>query len=128
LRLSKAQRDKSDTALRKALQNAEGDEVLRSLMVLGEDDTSSEAESDIQYDKGELDPSQFFSRVEYRSALIEKQQEKTTRHIGPTMQALYDLSLRPVGGTISKAVAVEGPARQIAAALKLPGVRHAILD
>lgn len=125
--------EKADPLLREALQNAEGDEVIRTIMLLdSEGDTTesrgAESDAETETETEELHPSQFSTREEYRRNLIEQQKQKTTKRTRSTMQALLELSLRPVGGAISRAVVVEGSTRQIAAALDLPGVRHAILD
>lgn len=124
MKLDKRHTEKIDPLLRDALRRAEEKEILRTVMVLGPE--SKDAEKGLR--EQELDPSQFPSRVEYRQALIKHRQAKLADDIGDTLQALRDLSLTPRGGTISRAVVVEGSARQILASLDLPGVRHASLD
>ena len=120
MKLSETYLAKADPLLRDALQNADENEILRCLMLLG----PKEAEAKVQ----ELDPSQFPSRLAYRKALIAQRQYFLADQIGDALKALQALSLKPRGGEISMTVVVEGTARQLWAALALPSVRHATLD
>lgn len=111
---------KTDPLLRDALENANGDEILRCLMLLGGQEAPVASQ--------ELDPSQFPSRQAYREALIAQRQELLAHQTSHTRKALQALSLKPRGGDISMIVVVEGTACKIWAALALPGIRHATLD
>ncbi len=112
---------KIDPLLREKLQSVGGDENIRVLMVLGEDERSSRIEQ-------QLRPSQFASRTAWREALIEQRRSQVADEIGNTLEDLRKLSLQPQGGTLGRTVVVEGSARDIATSLELPGVRHASLD
>jgi hypothetical protein len=120
MKLAQRHISKIDPLLREALQHADGDEVFRAVMVLGTD----------QEDRGEkkLAPAQFRSRSAYRGAMIDRRQRQLNDDIGGTLRALQALSLFPRGGTISRTIVIEGPARQILNSLELPGIRHATLD
>lgn len=120
MKLSKIHLAKTDPLLRDALENANGDEILRCLMLL----RGQEAEVVSQ----ELEPSQFRSRQAYREALIAQRQELLARQTSHTRKALQALSLKPRGGDISMIIVVEGTPCQIWAALALPGIGHATLD
>lgn len=120
MKLSETYLAKTDLLLHDALENANGDEILRCLMLLGGQDASVASQ--------ELDLSQFPSRQAYREALIAQRQELLARQTSHTRKALQALSLKPRGGDISMIVVVEGTACQIFAALALPGIRHATLD
>jgi hypothetical protein len=115
---------KIDPLLQDALGQAEDEEILRAVMVLGPESGDTEKGW-----RGEApEPSQFRSRKAYRQALIEQRQSQLVEDIGQTLEALRDLSLTPRGGKTSRVVVVEGPAHQILTALDLPGVQHASLD
>lgn len=60
--------------------------------------------------------------------MIDRRQRRLNDDIGDTLRALKALSLLPRGGTISRTVVIEGPARQILNSLELPGIRHTTLD
>lgn len=124
MKLKKGHIEKTDPLLRDALRQAEGDEVLRAVMLLGPESGDDEKGRVGQ----KLDPSQFPSRADYRRALIEQRQSRLADDIGQTLQALQGLSLAPRGGEISRVVVVEGSARQILVSLDLPGIQHASLD
>jgi hypothetical protein len=124
MKLQERHTDKIDPLLRDALKQAQGDEMLRAVMVLGPERTDAEEGL-----TGEaLDPAQFPSREAYRQTLITQRQNQLAHDLRETLQALQGLSLTPRGGTMSRTVVVEGPACQILASLDLPGVRHASLD
>ncbi|MGB0384424.1 MAG: hypothetical protein ACPGWR_06325 [Ardenticatenaceae bacterium] len=122
MKLSETYLAKTDPLLRDALQNADRNEILGCLMLLGP------KEGEAKVIEQELEPSQFPSRLAYRKALIAQRQEFLKEQIGDTLKALQALSLKPRGGEISMTVVVEGTARQLWAALALPTVRHATLD
>lgn len=103
---------------------AKGDEVLVVLMLLGAEPEDAQQELVNE----EIDPAQFPTRTAYREEAIARRKEQLDRYIGSTLKKLKALSLKPRGGTQSPTVVVEGPARQIVAALELPGVLHARLD
>ena len=115
---------KVDPLLREALVRAKGDEVLRAVFLLG--GTSKEAH-EVGAETGPS-PDEFPSRTAYRRAKIAQRQKAVAREIHDTLQALEELSLAPRGGKMGRAVVVEGPARQVSAALGLAGVVHASLD
>lgn len=124
MKLRKGHVNKIDPLLQDALRQAEGNEILRAVMLLGPE--SGDAEK--VWVSRELDPSQFPSRKAYRQALIEQRQSQLADDIGQTLEALQDLALAPRGGKVSRVVVVEGQAHQILTALDLPGVQHASLD
>lgn len=124
MKLDDIHTEKIDPLLRDALNQAQEDKVLLVAMVL--DSESNDVENGDKSQK--LDPSQFGSREVYRKALIDQRQTKISSDTGNTRRALTELSLKVRGGAISRIVVVEGTARQILAALELPGVRHASLD
>lgn len=124
MKLNKRHLEKIDPLLQDALRRAEGDEVLRAVVVLGPENFDAEKDGVSK----ELAPAQFPSRQDYRKALITRRQSQLAEDISDTLQKLLALSLTPRGGTISRTVVVEGPARQILTSLELPGVRHASLD
>jgi hypothetical protein len=119
LHLNPQLESKADPALCRALSRAEGKDVLRVLLLLAPASHDSDAEPD---------PKAFPSRAEYRRALIERRQAQIQAQIGPTIEALHRLGLSPKGGTLSRGVVVEGPAKTVAAALELSAVEHASLD
>ncbi len=123
MKMSKRMAAKADSPLCEALAQAKGDDVLSAVMLLG----SEESDSGIS-DDDRIDPAHFTSRTEYRKKLIEQRSADVKSEIGETINKLSDLSLNPRGGKIGRAIVVEGPARQIAAALDMPSVRHASLD
>lgn len=124
MKINKRIAKKADPLLLEALAEAEGDEVLRAVVLLDDGtDVGSEVSAGEQ-----LEPSQFPSRFEFRRKLIEQRQAHLESEIGETLEKLSELSLSPKGGKIGRSVVVEGPARQIAASLELPSVSHASLD
>lgn len=96
MKLSETHLAKIDPAMRDALENADGNEILRCVMLLGTEEVESQVVA--------LSPSQFPSRQAYRKALIA--QRFLARHIGQTLQILQALSLAPRGGQISSTVAL----------------------
>lgn len=124
MKLTERHIKKVDSLLLDALMRAQGDEVIRAVMLLGPEHEETEKRGVSQT----LDPTQFPSREAYRRALIAKRKSQLTPHLRDTLRALSELSLTPRGGTVSRAVMVEGPAHQILTSLELPGVCHASLD
>lgn len=122
MRVNRKILNKADPELREALKNAEGEEVLSAILLLGPDQEERCTNTE------ELSPSQFPSRTDWRKALIAQRQQQMEQEIGGTIQALRDLGLEPHGGTITRAVVVQKEAQQVVKALELPGVRHASLD
>lgn len=112
---------KTDPLLEETLKHARGDENIRAVVVLSSVEPTSRVDQ-------EPHPSQFPSRQAWRKALINRRESQLSGEIGGTLEELRNLSLKPRGGTVGRAVVVEGPARDIAASLDLPGVRHASLD
>jgi hypothetical protein len=115
------QAQKADPALREALENAEGHETLRTVMVLGGETIASDDSSSPQ-------PDAFEDRTQYRQALISHQKNRLSQEIGAVKTQLRQRALNLSGGTITRAVVVEGKASDLLDALELPGVRHASLD
>ena len=62
MKLSETHLAKIDPAMRDALENADGNEILRCVMLLGTEEVESQVVA--------LSPSQFPSRQAYRKALI----------------------------------------------------------
>jgi hypothetical protein len=124
MKIEGKQIEKADPDLREEIERATGDEILRTIMLLGPASSDKKGET-VEH---EPHPNDFPSYEEYRRALIERQQRRVAHDVGDTLRQLQQLSLSITGGEISRTVIVEGPARRILEALKLPGVRHAILD
>ncbi len=122
MKLAKIHAAKIDKRLRETLLEAEGNEVVRAVMVLGQLNDERHSEP------APPEPTQFSSRTDYRRALIESRQVEVGKIIGKTRQKLSELSLNPRGGKVGQTVVVEGSAERILASLELPGVRHASLD
>ncbi|GBF82827.1 NACHT domain-containing protein [Aphanothece sacrum] len=122
MHLTPEQEAKIDPLLLTILPDAEGDEILQVVMVLGEDEANTSTTKTLQ-------PSQFSSRIEYRQALIEqRKQQLETGTVGQTVEALNNLSLTINGGKTSRFLVVEGTAKEIIKSLSLPGVKSATLD
>lgn len=113
--------NKADPSLRDKLQRAPGDETIRVVMVLGNDESGLRLED-------QPHPSQYPTRTAWREALIQRRRLQVAGKIGDTLEDLRRLSLNPQGGSLGTVVVVEGPASKIAKSLELPGVRHATLD
>jgi hypothetical protein len=124
MKLDEKQIEKIDPLLRDVLKDAEGDEVLRVVMVL----ESVKKDSEVDSKKEKPDPTKHSSQTAYRESLIEERQREVELETGETRRELENLSLEVRGGKISKTCVVEGSARQILASLELPGVHHASLD
>lgn len=122
MKLGKSHIAKIDDLLCNALKEAEGNEVIRAVMVLGPLDSEPGRE------EAPPEPLQYSTRTAYRQALIEDRRVKIGQAIGETRQKLAQLNLNPRGGKVGYTVVVEGPAAQILASLELSGVRHASLD
>jgi hypothetical protein len=123
MKIEEKQIEKADPLLQEALKRANGDEILRAIMLLG-----PEGDSEKNHIEQEPDPEQFADRAAYRQALINSRQRQISHQLGDIMQDLRARSLTLFGGTISPTVVVEGAAREILRSLDLPGVRHASLD
>jgi len=111
---------KVDPELWRALTEASGDEILRTVMVLGNGNLAAETPS--------IDPSGFSNRTDYQRALRTQQQERVSGAVRPVQKQLEQLDLKTHGGEFSRSVVVEGTAQKILASLQLPGVQHASLD
>jgi len=123
MKLTSANLGKADDALRRVLDSAKPNDPVRVVMILDPSATSPRA------DEADLPkPSQFPDRIAYRQALIAKQKAARAESIGATIESLKDLSLRVRGGEITRAVIVEGAAKDILTCLALPGVRSVALD
>lgn len=111
---------KADRALRRALEQAAPDEVLRAVLQLVVQNSGG---------TDPPDPGDFPSRVAYREALIRRRYEALAGQIDPTTEALRRLDLSPQSmGSTPALVVIEGTAARIRSALRLPSVRHASLD
>jgi hypothetical protein len=110
--------EKADPELERALREADEDETVRAIMVLGNGELAHEP----------ITAEQFASRHDYREAMIQKQRDSVERSTGGIRKAVQDLNLITQAGNISRTVLVEGAAKQILRALELPGVQHASLD
>jgi hypothetical protein len=124
MKLTQSVFGKINAELQEALTQTEREETLRVIMQLG----SAESERASEKPENVFDPSQFSSRRDYRQALIDQQKAQVSQEVGDTLNKLRALSLKVQGGEIGRTVVVEGPAREITAALELPGVRSASLD
>ncbi|MGI8502541.1 MAG: NACHT domain-containing protein, partial [Hassallia sp.] len=123
MNLNESQIAKIDPLLEEVLTHARGNEEIRAIITLG-------AENQIKKDASNppLDPNEFSSYEAYRQALIERRKNQLAEVVGDTVQALQNLSLKPIGGTLSRVVVVEGSANAILRSLELPGVNHVSLD
>jgi hypothetical protein len=121
--LNESQIAKIDPLLEEVLIHARGNEEIRAIITLG-------AENQIKKDASNppLDPNEFPSYEAYRQALIDRRKNQLAEAVGDTVQALQNLSLKPIGGTLSRVVVVEGSANAILSCLDLPGVNHVSLD
>ncbi len=123
MNLKEDQISKIDPFLEEALMNARGDEKLRVIMTLG-DENQLRSHQNV----ANLKPADFPSPTAYRLALIERQKNQLSEVIGDTIQELQNLSLKPIGGTMSRVLVVEGSATDILSSLELSGVNHVSLD
>ena len=114
---------KINLRLRAAIEDAKGHETLRAVMVLASSAPGSSPEDD-----DPPTPAAFGSREAYRWALIDHRRREIQGHVGPTLERLQSLSLKPMGGSLGHTVVVEGSARHLLQSLDLPGVVRASLD
>ncbi|MBD2603113.1 NACHT domain-containing protein [Scytonema hofmannii FACHB-248] len=121
--LNESQIAKIDPLLEEVLTYARGNEEIRAIITLGADNQIKKDASNPP-----LDPNEFPSYQAYRQALIERRKNQLAEAVGDTVQALQNLSLKPIGGTLSRVVVVEGSANAILSSLDLPGVNHVSLD
>jgi hypothetical protein len=101
------------------LHTARGDERLRAIFLL---DAAPERSG------VPVEPSSYKTRGDWQRALIAQRKQQVIDLTRATREALADMDLKLVGGSLSHALVVEGTAAQIADSLSLPGVRHASLD
>jgi hypothetical protein len=123
MNLKEDQISKIDPLLEEALINARGDEKLRVIMTLG-DENQLRSHQNV----ANLKPADFPSHTAYRQALIERRKNQISEVIGDTIQELQNLSLKPIGGTMSRVLVVEGSATDILSSLELSGVNNVNLD
>ncbi|MDB9436568.1 NACHT domain-containing protein [Dolichospermum lemmermannii CS-548] len=123
MNLKEDQISKIDPLLEEALMNARGDEKMRVIMTLGDENQLRNSQA-----LPMLEPGNFSSSIAYRQALIERRKNQLSQVIGDTIQELQNLSLKPVGGTMSRVVVVEGSAIDILNSLELSGVNNVSLD
>ncbi len=121
--LNESQIAKIDPLLEEVLTYARGNEEIRAIITLGADNQIKKDASNPP-----LDPNEFPSYEAYRQALIERRKNQLAEAVGDTVQALQNLCLKPIGGTLSRVVVVEGSANAILSSLDLPGVNHVSLD
>lgn len=114
---------KIDPLLEEFLMNARGDEKMRVIMILGDENQLRNNQA-----LPMLEPANFPSPTAYRQALIERRKNQLSEVIGNTIQELQNLSLKPLGGTMSRVVVVEGSATDILNSLELSGVNNVSLD
>ena len=93
MNLKEDQISKIDPLLEEFLMNARGDEKIRVIMTLGDENKLRNSQS-----LPILEPGNFSSPIAYRQALIERRKNQLSQIIGETIQELQNLSLRPVGG------------------------------
>ena len=123
MNLKEDQISKIDPLLEEALMNARGDEKMRVIMTLGDENQLRNNQA-----LPMLEPANFPSPIAYRQALIERRKNQLSQVIGDTIQELQNLSLKPIGGTMSRVVVVEGSATAILNSLELSGVNNVSLD
>ncbi|MDZ8221879.1 NACHT C-terminal helical domain 2-containing protein [Nostoc sp. ChiVER01] len=123
MKLNESQITKIDPLLEEVLMRAKGDEVIRAIMSLGDENQLNSNASNPP-----LEPQQFTSSEAYRQALIDRRKSQLTEVLGDTIQALQQLSLKTLGGGLSRVVVVEGSADAILRSLALSGVNHVTLD
>lgn len=123
MNLKEDQISKIDPLLEEALINARGDEKMRVIMTLGDENQLRNNQA-----LPMLEPGNFPSPIAYRQALIERRKNQLSEVIGNTIQELQNLSLKPLGGTMSRVVVVEGSATDILNSLELSGVNNVSLD
>ncbi|MFM7364122.1 MAG: NACHT domain-containing protein [Cuspidothrix sp.] len=123
MKLKEDQISKIDPLLEEALINAKGDEKMRVIMTLGNENQLRNNQS-----ISNLKNTDFSSPVAYRQALIEQRKNQLSQIIGDTVKELQKLSLTTQGGTISRVLVVEGSATDILKSLELSGVHHVSLD
>lgn len=123
MNLKEDQISKIDPLLEEFLMNARGDEKIRVIMTLGDENQLRNNQA-----LPMLEPANFPSPTAYRQALIERRKNQLSEVIGNTIQELQNLSLKPLGGTMSRVVVVEGSATDILNSLELSGVNNVSLD
>jgi nucleoside-triphosphatase THEP1 len=123
MNLKEDQISKIDPLLEEFLMNARGDEKMRVIMILGDENQLRNNQA-----LPMLEPGNFPSPTAYRQALIERRKNQLSEVIGNTIQELQNLSLKPLGGTMSRVVVVEGSATDILNSLELSGVNNVSLD
>ncbi|MBD2296436.1 NACHT domain-containing protein [Anabaena sphaerica FACHB-251] len=114
---------KIDPLLEEALMQARGEEKMRVIMTLGDENQLRNNQNILN-----LKPDDFSSPTAYRQALIEQRKIQLSELIGDTVQELQQLSLTTQGGTMSRVIVVEGSATDIFRALELSGVNYVSLD
>ncbi|WP_375510441.1 NACHT domain-containing protein [uncultured Nostoc sp.] len=123
MKLNESQIAKIDPLLQEVLTGAKGNEVIRAIMSLGD-----ENQIRLNASNSSLKPQQFTSSEAYRQALIDQRKSQLALTLGDTIEELQELSLKPIGGGLSRVVVVEGSADAILSALALSGVNHVTLD
>ncbi|MFN6558680.1 MAG: NACHT domain-containing protein [Nostoc sp. ChiSLP01] len=122
MKLNNSQIAKIDPLLEQVLIQAKGDEVIRAIMSLGDENRISSTLIN------PLEPQQFISSEAYRRALIEQRESQIAEILGDTIQALKELRLTILGDRLNRIVVVEGTANAILDSLNLTGVNNVTLD
>ena len=112
---------KLDDALRTKLSASSADDIVRAVLLLGDNDS------------GELEntgpsPEQFGSRQDYRKAMIAHRQSLMSLISQPIVSLLQSFGLTTFGASMTPTLIVEGRVRDLIKALREPAVKHASLD
>jgi hypothetical protein len=116
--LSDQQSRKVNAALRAVLEQSGGADPVAAVLILRAPAVTL---------PDALDPADFPDRTAYREAVIARERQLSRELLGPVIDSLAKFGLHPRGGDLH-AVAVNGPVRQLLAALDLPEVSHALAD
>lgn len=144
-KLSAAVAQKADQGLNDALQRAAQSDPLRVILFLQETGSApklpaskvsgpatSATSKSAPRNSGAVDQSAKTTvgtdRLSQRKSLIAEQRTRHQAAFGETIEAMKALTLNVSGGESTRALIAEGSAEAVARALKLPGVKHAVLD
>ena len=115
--------EKADPQLKKTLKGSPPGKIVRAILTLADmEDNASKGPA------ATLDKVSFGEREDYRAALIDKQKGLISRQNEETIQNLEKLGLSLFGGSISRAIVVEGPVEKVKSSLNLSGVVSASFD
>jgi hypothetical protein len=124
MKLAEAALSKADPVLRRALVNAADTDVLRALVTFYENGNHQDARPSDERPVR----SNFESDSEFRKALLDWNDNEFHRRHQKAVETLTKLKLNPVELPATGTVIVEGSAKNIANALRIPGVQRLILD